>query len=501
MLLRSADPRQIPLRCGPRAHKARARSNRVALKPYGSRWPWRRRRERLVELCAWVSERLLRWHHSGRQGNCPCGEFVQWSPRGKALAEQRRSSAYLGPDKDRWTPKAWSDVVDAAAGGLLDETHWVDLKQELPAGKRRHNTDLAIDLASLAVDGGMLVIGMEDDDGRAGNVCGVELAGLEDRVDDVARGKVRPPLVVHPREIPDPDRPGWGCLLVHVPPSGLAPHMVDHVYYGRGHRANIRLGDEQVRAILDQRSRGRADVVAELQRMADRDPLSAEQRQFGHLYVLAQPEIAIDEALVELLAGSDTVRVIHQMLKDIDRDRPWKGFPLDVLELGLQNRRAEGLAIASYSPHDGLPPEQRLLELVVREDGGIRLTCGRGTEPSPGGWPVSGKPTMAMLVIRVLGLAYAVAALAGRLGDQYAAYQGQWRIGLRIDRLRGVVPVDRVAGGSFGPGNPYTDEEYERITSASTDELIDAPQLVVEHLVAPLLRGLGIESRYLPYKP
>ena len=189
------------------------------------------------------------------------------------MTEQRLPGAYLGPGKGRWTPAGWSDVVEAAAGGLLDESHWVDLKQELPAGKRTHNTELAQDLASFAVDGGLLVIGVEDHNSRAGKVCGVELAKLADRVDQVARDKVRPSLVVRSHEVPDPDRPGRGCLLVHVPPSPQAPHMVDYVYYGRGDRANIRLGDEQVRAILEGRQRGRLDVVAELLRMADDDPI------------------------------------------------------------------------------------------------------------------------------------------------------------------------------------------------------------------------------------
>jgi hypothetical protein len=36
----------------------------------------------------------------------------------------------------------WADVVEAAAGGLLDESHWVDLKRELATGKASVNTDL-----------------------------------------------------------------------------------------------------------------------------------------------------------------------------------------------------------------------------------------------------------------------------------------------------------------------------------------------------------------------
>jgi hypothetical protein len=421
------------------------------------------------------------------------------------VTEQRPSSAYLGPEKGRWTPAAWSDVVEAAAGGLLDESHWVDLKQELPAGKRTHNTELAQDLASLAVDGGLLVVGIEDHDSRAGKVRGVELARLADRVDQVARDKVRPSLVVRSREVPDPDRVGWGCLLVYVPPSAEAPHMVDHVYYGRGDRANVRLGDEQVRAIIEDRRRGRADVTAELRRLADDDPIAADDRQFGHLYLLAQPETAAEEALVEFLARGDAVSVIQELLGSVVRERGsgTTGFAPDLHLLFDRVPRAEGLALTSYSAEEGPGREQSLLELVLREDGGVRLTCGRGTDafPQPGFSPPD-RPPMAVIAVLVLGLAHSVAALAGRLADAYAAYQGQWRLGIRMDRLRGAMPLDLLQGHPLHrPGNPYSRDEYERVTSASTEELVNAPHAVAERLVAPLLRGLGIAPRYLPYQP
>ena len=131
---------------------------------------------------------------------------------------ERPISAYLGQDKGRWAPKDWSAVVEAAAGGLLDESHRLELKRELPSANRASNTELAKDLASLAVDGGLLVIGIEDRDSRAGNVCGVLLAGLADRVDQVARDKVRPSLVVRSHPIADPDRPNpeWAaCLFMY----------------------------------------------------------------------------------------------------------------------------------------------------------------------------------------------------------------------------------------------------------------------------------------------
>ena len=106
---------------------------------------------------------------------------------------------------------------------------------------------------------------------------------------------------------------------------------------------------------------------------------------------------------------------------------------------------------------------------------------------------------MVVITMLVLGLTHCVAALAGRLGEEYAAYQGQWRLGVRMDRLRGAVPLDLLQGGN--PLHPYSREEYEKVTSASTEELINAPHAVAERLLAQLLRGLGIAQQYLPYKP
>jgi hypothetical protein len=108
---------------------------------------------------------------------------------------------------------------------------------------------------------------------------------------------------------------------------------------------------------------------------------------------------------------------------------------------------------------------------------------------------------MVVIAMRVLGLTHSVVALAGRLADEHAGYQGQWRLGIRMDRLRGAVPLDLLQGLLGRAGNPYSREEYEKITSASTEELLNAPHAVTERLVAPLLRGLGIGPRYLPYKP
>jgi hypothetical protein len=416
------------------------------------------------------------------------------------VVEPLRSTAYLGPDKGRWGPATWSDVVEAAAGGLLDETHWVDLKQELATGKATINTDLAKDLASLAVDGGLLVIGIEDHNSHAGKVCGVELAGLADRVDQIARDKVRPSLVVRSVEVADPDHDGRGCLLVHIPPSAQAPHMVEYVYYGRGDKVNIRLSDEQVRSIFADRARAQQGILADLRQMAEDDPMSEEDRKNGHLYLLARPDTASDEALVDFLARNDAHQAVLQMLHHIRMARGDADFAPDLHRLPNQITRAEGHAFTTVN-HQDRPYEDTMLDLLIREDGGIRLTCGRGTDFWHKQTFPEREPTRAVIPMLVLGVTQSFAAFAGQLADQHAAYQGQWKLGIRMDRLRGSQPLDTVQNPFEWPGHPYTRDDYERITMATTEQLVNTPRAVADQLVMPLLRGLGVAARYAAITP
>ena len=144
---------------------------------------------------------------------------------------------YLGPTLPRWQPRSLADVQAAIDDGTLGERHWLDAKAQVgtTASSRK---DLAKDLTSFANDGGGLLIGVrEDKDAGTLHVAPVPLAGLAETIDQIARSRCDPPLYVvcHPLPGPaDSDSPAHGVLLVQVPPSPLAPHMVEGRYYGRG---------------------------------------------------------------------------------------------------------------------------------------------------------------------------------------------------------------------------------------------------------------------------
>jgi hypothetical protein len=398
----------------------------------------------------------------------------------------------LGLDHGMWRPRTWQDVVDAAAGGLLDESRWVDLKRELKAG-RPGNNDLAIDVAAMSLEGGLLVYGIVDHESRAGAVVGVELAGLADRVDQVARAKVHPPVIVRSVPITDPTRPDWGCLLVIVPPSAQAPHMVDNIYYGRGDRANRKLSDQEVRQAMAIRAQNREDISQQLHALRDEDPVPP-PRQSGHLYVIAHPLAAADDEVVEFITGPSLQTDILLMARNVTQHLGGQWGPR-LTSATRARRRADGVAFTSYDDPNRID-EPSLLEVVLRENGAIALTCGRGTAALNS--RITDESRQVVYPGLVLALTHAVMLMAGRLAERTTGYQGQWAAGILLDNLKDVDPFDRV-NASDQLGVPYSRAEYEHSTTATTMELVEETPAVVERLVGRLLRGLGVDNRYLPY--
>ena len=68
----------------------------------------------------------------------------------------------LTAEVPHWVPRSEDDLAEAIRLGLLEEGHHLDLKREISAG-RAANKELARDLASFAVDGGILLVGISED--------------------------------------------------------------------------------------------------------------------------------------------------------------------------------------------------------------------------------------------------------------------------------------------------------------------------------------------------
>jgi hypothetical protein len=181
-------------------------------------------------------------------------------------------------------PHREDELRDAFFDGRLDEHAWCELKRQLAPRSRSANLELARDLASLAVDGGSLYIGVDEKPPDGNPLRPQPLAGLRERVDQVALSRVTPALFVETYEIAAAERPGCGYLEVVVRASADAPHQVDGTYYGRSDTGKCRLSDQQVERLMRDREQQQHGAEDELRALIAADPYQGESRAYPHLF-------------------------------------------------------------------------------------------------------------------------------------------------------------------------------------------------------------------------
>lgn len=393
---------------------------------------------------------------------------------------------YLGPTVGAVPLSTWDEVVAAAQGGLLEETQWVELKKQLRPADAPGNVELAKDLASLSFEGGVLVIGVED---KSYDVVGCDLDGYRDRISQVAAMRVHPPLspVVYPT-IPHPDDETKGVLVVEVPPSEHAPHMVDGSYWGRSSNGKRKLGDAEVRLRMEART-GSAEVFkARLLGMVEHDPLAplidGHPTGNGHIYLLAEPcapvvgrtdDLNLQNLVVSRFANRQVIGALSS--------------------LRYSARDPQGLAVSSAVADE---PTQRKYEddtchlLLLDEDTSLEFVSGGGTifrqlGASGEDVEVVGSSTIAKSALQFF-------ELIEELSLQHWGYTGQWRVGIHVTNLAGkqLSFNDIWRGTQVFSGHVFTNQAV--ISPATWSE---GAEPEARKLMAGFLRAIGREGSRL----
>ncbi len=137
-----------------------------------------------------------------------------------------------------WIPQS---AVELLAGlPNVVEGPALEFKQKLPdPGK---NEDIAVDVAAMTTDGGMIIYGVAEDKVlRTFSATPVLLDGVVERVTNVVKSRVAgsPSFDAFPLDAGN----GTGFLVVSVPASMNAPHQVtvkgNYRFYGRGPGGNV----------------------------------------------------------------------------------------------------------------------------------------------------------------------------------------------------------------------------------------------------------------------
>lgn len=411
------------------------------------------------------------------------------------------ASFYAGPDLGFLNITSWDDLVAAVQAGSLGETQWVECKEAIPAKSPGANTETARDLASLTVDGGVLAIGVRDKKPNqpltADDIVGTadDIDALKMRLTHIASGTtIRPPMqIIFGDVLQHPDDPDRAVLLVAVPPSASAPHMVDGKYWGRDAQGKRALSDVEVDRLFHTRRMRQDDFAARLRRLAeDLDPYREDTQRLAHLYVLARPDLPPPVAFIREL--EDSFKFNQEVHKAVGNLPISLGSP-SFFDLSDVQPHAEGIArdnrlnplVAQPTTYDRMGRELSHMRLFVGNDGSVAVASGRGSYPIG-----EGSLASAVDLDYAVEILHQVIMLARHLGSTSMQYGGTWTIGVHINNLAGKHGRPRGAfGGRIETGSLYATSEYTRIHSTSTAAMIDDPVTIVDELLHDHARGAG----------
>lgn len=367
-------------------------------------------------------------------------------------------------------------------GGRLGERNAIDLKRELGT-RAKANVELARDLASLAAQGGLLIVGV--DEGPPASLTPTPLSGLKEKIANVARDGVRPSLRIDVREIPGRSSRTDGYVVTIVPASPDRPHEADGSYWGRSGAGKVKLRHEEVERYRSERTATHSTIEAILDDWVARDPTPPTMRENAHLFVVAEPVLGIPEML-DAKVGASWQRWLHERIANaLVGGAAWSP---DIAEAFAAVATVDGYALRDGAiSADGTvgrdADESGLIELRLTLDGGIRVFAARASDTSS-----RGKTAVEGVIV---GLAYR-AAQAAAVISQECDFRGDWDFGLAITDLRGAVSGEALRDIRFAMvAGPYPEEGYRASARATAGEIATAPLEIATRLTDRLNRVLN----------
>lgn len=372
-----------------------------------------------------------------------------------------------------WEPTTYRELQLAESDGRLVESASLELKSTI------NNAKLARSLASLAVNGGTLLIGVADD----GSIAPTELEGWTEKVAQVAWARVAPGLSPRVWTLPDPDTPSIGVVVVAVDASPQAPHMADDRYPARLGTTTGYLSDPDIERLMERRQLATRDASAELAGYRTRDPDPGGPT--AHAFVVAVPRLADPD----LLDTTQQTWLMNELILPVASDaRITSGWaPRVGSEISTHARRVDGAAFTWGLNADRTPDRAdsaRAAELEIDDNGTIRLYTARGSDVA-----VSQGEHLLLPGVCV-GLTMQVLLMAARIATA-TAYLGPWACGVAFTNLNDKPAHWSQAGFRLAT---FPGDEYAKLATATAGEL-EHPERIGWRLLGGFLRALNADQR------
>ena len=404
-----------------------------------------------------------------------------------------------------WVPRSSEHIEQAACAGELPESPSFGAKDDLPQPKK--DATLAVDVAAMATDGGVLLYGVgEDENGRPTVPNPIELSGSGERIAQIVATSITEVPHIDVREYATDADPSKGYIVVVVPQSARAPHQVavggDLRFYGRGANGNRILTEGEVARLYQRRQAWELDRDALLTGAVEaaRFPPSP---ALGYLHGFVRP-VAPDRTIWDRAVASFGGReALHEAMKtaaaagvEPHRYKPeyWRRQGADAWRLSSQREESPGLRFVRY-----------VVNFTVNVDGRGHLFDGGATRRVP---RQNGPGEEGPRFIFEASIAGSFAGFMAFIGVLYrgAGYFGRVDLGLKVTGLEGGHsatlfdhPDRPVAVGLLEDRDAFNEPAYSRTRPLAAAEL-DEPQNVARSMLRPLFEAKTRRDDFDPFR-
>lgn len=328
-----------------------------------------------------------------------------------------------------WLPRTTQDLLSALDS--ISETASLEFKEALPV--RSKNADIAIDVTAMTTDGGVIIYGVAEDK-TAGTFSPkpFDLMGQRERIVSIVESRVGGSPYIETFALDDPDTPGFGYIVVHVPASPTAPHLVeDSGFWGRTDQGNRRLTQGDVDRLYQRRESWQTSSTQLIKNARSAcSYVAGTVKTLGVYHLVVQPVIAPKSVRETALPG-DNAQALLQMLNEVSNGIDFVSvseFQLQALFHSVTKKTYEGIRLVEPPGTD----EFVQMELEVQDDGGLRFDLGTAV--------IFSKSDGSRIVfdVEIAQSTALILALAGRLYS-LADYHGLVNIAAIIDNGEGAI--------------------------------------------------------------
>lgn len=385
-----------------------------------------------------------------------------------------------------WIPADAKEVERAARAGELEESPAFDAKAQLPENRKK-NADLAVDVAAMSTDGGVLLYGVAEDDAGVPSVLQpLVLAGARERVDQIVRTSISEPPAIEVRAYPRAEDPATGYLLVIVPQSPRAPHQVvvrdSFRFYGRGPTGNRVLTESDIARLYERRAAWEIDREAYLNMVVAKSAgrLGADATGYGVMHAFVKPvggSAELAEAWLRPREGEHRIQwfmrqaarssLAERFSPSLTQPHRWRQYDADSWRITTDDSDRQDLT--------------DLFDLDVFLDGSTRLMYGRATDAVPN----SSQPWF--LELGVAGALDQFLITTGALLEE-VGYFGMVDVGVEVVNIAGAV--SGIGAQAHDGPRPYRSASYRRTARLAASQAGE-PKTLADRLISPLVRAVS----------